>query len=43
VIPEDVQELALPVLAHRMSVQRGAIDAAAAVLGELLHAVGAPD
>lgn len=43
VIPDDVQQLALPVLAHRMSVQRGAVDAAAAVLGELLQTVGAPD
>ncbi|MGA0871169.1 MAG: ATPase, partial [Planctomycetota bacterium] len=43
VIPEDVQQLALPVLAHRMAVPRGAVDAAAAVLSELLHAVGAPD
>jgi MoxR-like ATPase len=42
VIPDDVIELALPVLAHRIVV-RGGSDVAEAILAEIVHTVPSPD
>ncbi|MBK8976247.1 MAG: MoxR family ATPase [Planctomycetes bacterium] len=42
VVPDDVQRLAIPVLAHRIAMQTGGSDAALALLTELVHGVPAP-
>jgi MoxR-like ATPase len=43
VVPDDVHQLAGPVLAHRLTVPGGNSDASLAVVAELLHAVASPD
>jgi len=42
VVPDDIHDLAIPVLAHRLSV-RGGPDVAEAIITELVQSVPSPD